>query len=341
MLCDRRGAARWALRLASLLIWSGGFVWFSLSDEGFGWAFTISAPTEEAVLQAGQPVPVAVTLGKDLNLRTVHFYWYRLDEEPLSLRRANPSPFTPAKSGSPLAGTLTVPEEALGVMRLVAVGEVMRGRLESYEEFDEILVTVETAASITAIEFTVEKPWRFDGVGKRTVVPAVGLFDDGILRPLTGPKAGSRFRSSNTQIVSVDPFGGIQVVGAGKAQLVVEHGKKVGTLDVIVEAGEEVNRPPIAELVEELSVRSGDLVVLDGLRSRDPDGDSLRYEWKQIRGHRVALTNVNEAKATFVAPRVSERKAYKFSLIVTDMAGPDSIKGADSAPAVITVWVRP
>jgi len=82
-------------------------------------------------------------------------------------------------------------------------------------------------------------------------------------------------------------------------------------------------------------------VLLDGLRSRDPDGDPLHFEWKQIRGHRVILSNVNEAKATFVAPQVSEQKQYQFSLVVTDMAGPDTLKGADSAPAVVTVWITP
>jgi hypothetical protein len=82
-------------------------------------------------------------------------------------------------------------------------------------------------------------------------------------------------------------------------------------------------------------------VLLDGLRSRDPDGDPLHFEWKQILGHRVILSNANEAKATFVAPKVSEQKQYRFSLVVTDMAGPDTIKGADSAPAVVTVWITP
>jgi hypothetical protein len=27
--------------------------------------------------------------------------------------------------------------------------------------------------------------------------------------------------------------------------------------------------------------------------------------------------------------------------VVTDMAGPDTLKGADSAPAVVTVWITP
>ena len=90
-----------------------------------------------------------------------------------------------------------------------------------------------------------------------------------------------------------------------------------------------------------MNVKTGSLVVLDGLRSSDPDGDPLRYSWKQIRGHRVPLTNVNEAKATFVAPPLSEPKSFQFALTVTDMEGPARVKGAESPPAIITVLVGP
>jgi hypothetical protein len=338
---ERGCSSRWVLRLWVFLIWSGIHIFPCLWAEATVWALMLKTPTQGVVLQSGQWVPVAVAVGKDLNLRTLRFYWYRLDEEPLASRRAIPAPFTSTEAESSLTGKVLVPAEALGAMRLLAVGEVARGRLESYEEFDEVLVTVETAASPTAIEFAVEKPWRFDRIGKRTVVPAVGQFDDGTLRSLTGLNVGSRFRSSDERVVSVDPIGGLEVKGAGKAQVTVDYRGKSGALEIIVEADDEVNRAPIAEVVNELHVRSGELVVLDGLRSRDPDGDPLRYEWRQIRGHRVGLTNVNESKATFVAPQVSERKPYQFSLTVSDMAGPDTMKGADSVPAVITVWVSP
>jgi len=338
---ERKCSSRWVLRLWVLLIWSGIHIFSWLLADATVWALTLKTPTQGVVLQSGHWVPAAVAVGKDLSLRTLRFYWYRLDEEPLASRRATQAPFTSTEAKSPLTGKVLVPADALGTMRLLAVGEVARGRLESYEEFDEVLVTVATAASLTGIEFAVEKPWRFDSIGKRTVVPAVGQFDDGTSRSLTGLNVGSRFRSSDERVVSVDAIGGVQVKGGGKAQVIVEYGGKVGTLEIVVEADDEVNRAPIAEVVKELHVRSGELVVLDGLRSRDPDGDPLRYEWRQIRGHRVGLTNVNESKATFVAPQVSERKQYQFSLTVSDMAGPDAMKGADSIPAVITVWVSP
>ena len=304
-------------------------------------ALTLTMPAANAKVASGQTLPVTVGVGKEVNLRRLHYYWYRIDDEPLASHQANPAPFTPSQADAPLVGTVVVPAEALGPMRLLAVGEVAGGRIGSHEEFDEVLVTVDTAAELQTIEFTVQKPWRLTQAGKRVLVPAVGQFNDGVSRPLSGSSVGSRFHSSDERVVSVDAGGVLQVMGAGKATVVVENRGKTGTVDVIVETDGEPNRPPIAEVVRELHAKSGDLVLLDGLKSRDPDGDPLHFEWKQILGYRVILSNVNEAKATFVAPQVSEQKKYQFSLVVTDMAGPDTIKGADSAPAVVTVWISP
>jgi hypothetical protein len=304
-------------------------------------ALTLTTPSGDAMLASGQALQVAVDVGRELNLRRLRYYWYRIDEEPVASHQANPAPFTPSQDGAPLVGTVTVPADALGTMRLLAVGEVVGGRIGSHEEFDEVLVTVNTTAELQAIEFTVQKPWRLTQAGKRVMVPAVGQFSDGVSRPLSGSTVGSRFHSSNERVVSVDAGGVLQVRGAGKAAVAVENRGKTGTVDVIVETDGEPNQPPIAEVPKELHAKSGDLVLLDGLKSRDPDGDPLHFEWKQILGYRVILSNVNEAKATFVAPQVSEQKKYQFSLVVTDMAGPDTIKGADSAPAIVTVWISP
>jgi hypothetical protein len=304
------------------------------------WALTITMPAQGSHVSSGRAIPVAVEPAKDVNLRGVKYYWYRGDDEPLPSHQADPARFIAAAGGQAFSGTIDVPADAIGTMRLVAVGEVTRGRLAGHEDFDEILVTVEPVAALTAIEFSVRKPWRLDTIGKRLPVPAVGQFQDGVLRPLNAA-AGTRFRSSDNRVVQVSDDGVLQVKGNGKAMVTVETRGKIGTVDVVVEADAEQNREPIAQVTPELSVKAGTVVVLDGLQSHDPDGDPLRYEWKQIRGHRVSLTTVNEAKATFVAPSVSERKRFQFSLVVTDMAGPDVMKGADSAPAVVTVWVSP
>jgi hypothetical protein len=51
--------------------------------------------------------------------------------------------------------------------------------------------------------------------------------------------------------------------------------------------------------------------------------------------------NHGEAKAVFVAPHVSARRLLQFKLRVTDMSGPDSMKGADSETSTIDVWIEP
>jgi hypothetical protein len=286
-------------------------------------------------------VPVAVEAGKDLNLRSLKYYWYRVDEEPLASHQAKPALYQPSATGVPLSGLLQIPADALGTMRLLAVGEVTRGRLGGYEDFDEVLVTVEPTALLVRIEFAVQKPWRLDTIGQRMVVPTVGQFADGVLRPLTAPDGGIIYRSSDESVLQVDAGGILRVIGNGRAYITVEYRGKFGELEVLVTADAAENRAPVARVAPELQVQSGSLVVLDGLQSSDPDGDPLRYSWKQIRGHRVPLSNANEAKATFVAPPVSEPKSYQFALMVMDMAGPDLVKGAESPPAMITVVVSP
>jgi hypothetical protein len=330
-----RPSSRWLLVLAAL------YLAVETANSDPVWAFTLTAPAEGTALRSGGSVPVAVQVGKEVNLRTIRYYWYRFDEEPLATHQASPAAFKTMNGGSPFSGTVGIPADAMGTMRLLAVGEVTRGRLESYEEFDEVLVTVQPTAALTSIEFAVQRPWRLDTIGKLVLVPVVGQFNDGVVRPLTGPQSGSRFRSSDDRVVLVDEAGVLQVTGNGRAQVTVENRGKVGIVEVLVEADADPNHSPVAQVERELHAKSGSLVVLDGLRSRDPDGDPLRYEWKQLRGHRVALTNVDEVKATFVAPKVSERKLFQFSLTVIDMAGPDLVKGAESRPASISVWVSP
>ncbi|HEU4683425.1 MAG TPA: hypothetical protein VFS39_02860, partial [Nitrospira sp.] len=280
-------------------------------------------------------------LGKDASLRGMQYYWYRLDEEPLAGHQGSPAEFFPGDGRSGFIGSVRVPKDALGTMRLLAVGEVARGRLGTDEEFDEVLVTVEPEAGLLSIDFATERPWRLDTLGKLIPVPALGQFEDDVVRPLWGPNSGSRFRSSNEAVISVDEAGIVRVEGNGRAQVRIENRGTFGVLDVTVDADDSPNQAPIAQVEKELRAKSGSVVVLDGLKSRDPDGDPLRYEWRQLRGRRVLLTNVHEVKATFVAPKVSEPKLFQFSLTVTDMAGPDVVKGAQSRPAVISVWVDP
>jgi len=308
---------------------------------GLSQAFMITAPVGESLLRSGQQVAATVDLGTEIGMVGVRYFWYRQGEEPLSLHQAGPALLATASSSPPFGGTLTVPIDAIGKMRLLAVGEVARGRLAGRDEFDEILVQVEPTAPLTAIEFEVEKPWRLGTLGKILEIPVVGLFADQVTRRIGGASAGSTYHSSNEQVIKTYPEGLVQVVGIGKAALTVVNQGKQGVLEVVVKSEVEPNQAPTAHAGQDLTVKGGTTVLLNGLKSADPDGDPLKYEWAQVRGLKVSLLDLDTPRATFVAPKVSAKRLLRFQLRVTDMRGPDTVKGADSFPAFVNVWVEP
>lgn len=304
-------------------------------------AFTIREPLPDAVVTPGQVITARVDLGAEMGVHRVRYFWYRQGEEPALLQQASPALSATAASVPAYGGPLTVPQNAIGTMRLLAVGEVSRGRLAGREEFDEILLQVEPRVELISIEFEVEKPWRMDTIGRLLAVPVLGQFADGVTRRIDGGSTGSRYESSDARIIAIHPDGVVRVVGNGKAMLTVSNRGTSGVLEVIVKGEVDSNKVPIARTGPDLTVKGGAKVVLSGLLSADPDGDLLKYEWTQIRGQKVSLLDPDSATATFVAPKVSARRLLQFRLSVTDMKGPDLVKGADSFPAVMTVWVEP
>jgi len=83
-----------------------------------------------------------------------------------------------------------------------------------------------------------------------------------------------------------------------------------------------VNQPPSATAGTDLSVNEGTMATLNGEGSSDPDGFSLSYEWSQISGTSVALSNPYAAKPTFLAPGVGpDGETLVFQLTVTDSGG--------------------
>jgi hypothetical protein len=82
------------------------------------------------------------------------------------------------------------------------------------------------------------------------------------------------------------------------------------------------NQPPIANAGPDQLVHSGNVVILDGSGSSDPDGDlPLTYEW-QINsvpvGSAAALSDPNAEKPSFTADKPGD---YSISLVVTDARG--------------------
>ena len=240
-----------------------------------------------------------------------------------------------------------VPKAGIGPMRLLAVAEISRGRLETRFVFDEILVNVEPTAGLTTIEFETDKPLQLgragqssafghvDSMGKIFELPVVGEFADGITRRISSPASGTSYKSSNDKVIKVLKDGLLRIVGNGKAMLIVTNRGKQAQLDVEVNVNDEPNEPPIADAGTNKIVKAGSKVKLSGLKSRDAEGEALYYSWSQVRGNKIALLDVDNAEASFLAPIVSEKRTYRFKLRVTDK------KGADSVPAFVDVTVEP
>ena len=76
------------------------------------------------------------------------------------------------------------------------------------------------------------------------------------------------------------------------------------------------NLRPVADAGTPQTVDHGARVTLDGSGSRDDDGDSITYEWTQVLGDEVSLSNPAAAKPSFSAPQKAQ--VLSFRLVVSD-----------------------
>jgi len=134
--------------------------------------------------------------------------------------------------------------------------------------------------------------------------------------------------------------GDLVVVGAHKDDAVdVENNLMVDAGSTYIFTLAPENQPPVAIVGENQEAKEGDLVVLDGSLSEDPDGDPLTYEWVQKLMDdepSVELDMNNPVYPTFIAPEVNpECTTFTFELSVTDD------KGLSSEPAKVEVKVLP
>ncbi|QCC49866.1 glucodextranase DOMON-like domain-containing protein [Halapricum salinum] len=83
------------------------------------------------------------------------------------------------------------------------------------------------------------------------------------------------------------------------------------------------NDAPVAEVVNgNRTVSPGDIVLLDGTPSSDPNGGTLTFQWEQTGGSpSVELSNAETSGAGFTAPDVDSETELTFTLTVSDGQG--------------------
>lgn len=92
---------------------------------------------------------------------------------------------------------------------------------------------------------------------------------------------------------------------------------------------------PVADAGADQSVRSNDIVQLDGSNSSDPNGSPLSYQWSQSAGPEVSLSDSSSSSPTFTAPEVNEPTDLIFELTVTNE------QGITSEPDEVIITVNP
>ncbi len=79
------------------------------------------------------------------------------------------------------------------------------------------------------------------------------------------------------------------------------------------------NVPPIVVAGEDITAEAGELIVLDGTGTSDPDKDRMIFFWQQVSGEPVDLRGRYSAVASFtISPELAEEAVYEFQLIVID-----------------------
>ena len=97
------------------------------------------------------------------------------------------------------------------------------------------------------------------------------------------------------------------------------------------------NQSPLADAGPNQTVEEGQVVLLSGLNSDDPDDGIAAFQWRQIQGVQVTLNSPNDSETTFTTPNVDlNGAALVFELTVTDFTGETS---TDSCIVNVT-WVN-
>ncbi len=106
-------------------------------------------------------------------------------------------------------------------------------------------------------------------------------------------------------------------VGTYEIMLTVNDGSHKASDMVTINVS--INQGPMAEAGAGQEVGSGDIVMLDGSGSTDPEGDPLTYTWTQIHGPRIGTGTLTGVNPSFTAP--SEVCTIAYDLQVDDGSG--------------------
>lgn len=293
-------------------------------------AIQLTVPENGAIVRPGATMTIRIEVPQGLPVKKVTYTL--LEEERVPEDRVD-EPVTAVGTSPPFDAAMTIPLEAVGGMRLLAVAEVAERR-GTYVLFDEVSVRIQPDAALVSLRM--ENPVRFTKtIGEVKMLSVQGVYADRIVRDLTSGLTGTVYRSSDEKVVRVNPDGRAQAMGNGTAQITAKNGDKEEKTRVVVEVEVPDNLPPVAHAGTDQTVRQGTRVRLDAIRSADPEGENPFYYWSQVKGMPINLVEPLSLRPYFTAPVVIAPRLLRFRLIVRDK------QGAESFPAYVNVMVTP
>jgi hypothetical protein len=163
--------------------------------------------------------------------------------------------------------------------------------------------------------------------------------DDGIASYSWSQTSGSPVTLSSTTVFK-PTFTAPDVGPSGESltfQLTVTDSAGLQSTDTCIVNISWVNLPPTADAGSNQTVDEAVTVTLDGSNSSDPDDGIASYQWKQLAGSQVTLSEPSVATPTFTAPNVGmSGVSLTFQLTVTDGGGLKS-----TATCIVNVtWVN-
>lgn len=140
--------------------------------------------------------------------------------------------------------------------------------------------------------------------------------------------------------------------GIMKLELVVSDGDTLSLpgIEITVVVNDSKNSVPIADAGPDQTVLAGIKVTLDGSKSRDADGDTLKYRWRMLEpvGQTVSLDSTEPTKPTFEVPSDTKINQFIFGLVVDDgkIASLEDfvvikVEGVNEAPKAVIAKVNP
>ncbi|MBI3891854.1 MAG: pre-peptidase C-terminal domain-containing protein [Candidatus Wallbacteria bacterium] len=247
---------------------------------------------------------------------------------------------TPGAAVSPLEVTAQASTDdgigqALPLSRVDVTDRSLRVSLPTTVSLRAALAARPTTGSTGAVEFF----WQQVEGPPVSLTNALDVVDSALFSTTRFEPTTARVYEFDCLMKELDPAGEPTGVELGRRVRVVVDGPDNSVpVSVALPREPAAKRLPAAAAADATaSVPSGAQVVLDGSRSSDPGpgfGRRLTYQWTQLAGPPVVISNPFAAVTTFVAPVFTDRsRPLVFALFVDDGA-------ARSAPALAVVDVQ-